>query len=244
MHNESRILVVDDEAGLRASLAANLELEGYSVVEASSGAEAIDLFRRESFDLVITDIRMPGISGVDAFREIRKIRPDAAVVLMTAFTLEGIIEEALGEGVYAIVTKPFSMEHLIRMVSRVIGQSPILVVDDAVDQATALVAALRSVGLRAEAAYDGPTAIETARRAGVDVCVLDLVMPGMDGVAVCEEILRADPTALIVAISGHAVPEQMHRLMRMGGYACLRKPIDTRELVRTIARARGSSRRA
>src|SRR4051812_14568141 len=117
----NRILVVDDEEGLRQSLAANLELEGYEVIEASNGYDAIELVERMPFDLVITDVRMPGINGVDAFREMRKLRPDIGVLVMTAFTLEKLVDEALGEGVYTVVTKPFAMDQLIGLVARVVG---------------------------------------------------------------------------------------------------------------------------
>lgn len=66
-------------------------------------------------------------------------------------------------------------------------------------------------------------------------------MPGMDGVETCEEIRRLDTSISVIAVSGHSVPKMMHRLMSLGGYTCLRKPFDMRELVRAIARARGDS---
>src|SRR4051812_37130854 len=116
MNERRRILVVDDEEGLRTSLAANLELEGYEVHEASDGARAIELVQAEDFDLVITDVRMPGIDGIDTFREIRKIRPGVAVVMMTAFTTERLIDKALDEGVYTVVTKPFAMDRIIELI--------------------------------------------------------------------------------------------------------------------------------
>lgn len=236
-----RILVVDDEEGLRQSLAANLELEGYEVVEASGGLQAIELVRKGDFDLVITDMRMPGLDGLDTFRALRKLRPAIAVVIMTAFSLEMLIEGALSEGVYTVVTKPFDIEKILALVARVMAGGLILVIDDDHEQATSMVQSLRDVGLRAEAVYDGASAVRFVREEGVDVCVLDLIMPGMDGVATCEEIRRLDGSIAVIAVSGHSVPGMMHRLMSLGGYACLRKPFDMRELVRAIARARGDS---
>lgn len=236
-----RILVVDDEEGLRQSLAANLELEGYEVVEAENGLRAIELVREGDFDLVITDIRMPGIDGLDTFRELRKIKPGLAVVMMTAFSLERLVAEALSEGVYTVVTKPFDIARIIDLIARALARCVVLVIDDSREQATSMVHALRAVGLRAEAVHDGASAVRFVRDEGVDVCVLDLVMPGMNGVQTYEEIRRLDASIAVIAVSGHSVPELMHQLMSLGGYTCMRKPFDMRELVRAIARARGDS---
>ncbi|HUS67503.1 MAG TPA: response regulator, partial [Kofleriaceae bacterium] len=76
------VLLVDDEEGLRTTLAANLELDGFDVVEAADGIEALAHARRRAFDLVVTDIRMPGMNGVDLFRAIRGLHPRVPVVLM------------------------------------------------------------------------------------------------------------------------------------------------------------------
>ncbi|MEP7121204.1 MAG: response regulator [Byssovorax sp.] len=236
-----RILVVDDEDGLRQSLAANLELEGYVVAEASGGRQAIELVRESDFDLVITDMQMPGLDGLDTFRELRKLRPAISVVIMTAFSLEMLVEGALTEGVYTVVTKPFDIAGILGLVARAVERRLVLVIDDNVDQAELMVLALRGVGMRAEAVHDGASAVRFVREAGVDVCVLDLIMPGMDGVQTYEEIRRYDGSMAVIAVSGHSVPEMMHRLMSLGGYACLRKPFDMREIVRAIARARGES---
>ncbi len=242
MKANNRILIVDDEAGLRTSLAANLELEGYQVVEAGDGARALELVREAPFDLVITDVRMPGMSGVDAFREIRKIRPGIPVVLMTAFALEELLADALGEGVYAVLPKPFAVDHVLALIAHVITGPLVLVVDDGVDQAAAIVAGLSAVGIAAMAAYDGESAVRLVQSENIDVCVLDLVMPGMDGVKTFEEIHRLDPSISVIAMSGHSVPRMMHALMSKGGYACLRKPFEIPELTRAIARSRGEAR--
>jgi two-component system response regulator HydG len=243
MKANNRILIVDDEAGLRTSLAANLELEGYQVVEAADGARAMELVQEAPFDLVITDVRMPGMSGVDLFREIRKVRPELPVVLMTAFAVEKLLADALGEGVYAVLPKPFAVDHVLSLIARVIAGPVVLVVDDGVDQATANVEGLRSVGIVARAVHDGESAVRLVGEGNVDVCVLDLVMPGMDGVKTFDEIHRLDPSISVIAMSGHSVPRMMHALMSRGGYACLRKPFEMPELTRAIARARGEMRR-
>jgi two-component system, NtrC family, response regulator HydG len=118
-----RILVVDDEEGPRGSLAANLKLEGHEVIEAHDGWEAIELAQQSHFDLMITDMRMPGLDGLDTFRELRKIQPGIVVVIMTAFTEEQRVDDALSEGAYAVVRKPFDPVRLFALIMDALGRA-------------------------------------------------------------------------------------------------------------------------
>jgi two-component system, NtrC family, response regulator HydG len=238
------ILVVDDEESVRMTLAANLELGGYEVTVAEDGQRAVELVANEAFDLVITDVRMPRRSGLDAFREIKRLRPGLAVIMMTAFTAEAVLDQAFAEGVYAVLHKPFSMERLLALIPRAIARGSVLVVDDSVDQAKTIVRMLEVMGVRAEAAYDGPSAVRRVQQNDVDVCVLDLVMPEMDGVATCEAIRRFDQSIAVVGISAHSVPDMIHKLASVGGATCLRKPFDGPALAKVIAQARAAAVRS
>lgn len=234
-----RVLVIDDEEGMRITLAASLELEGYEVVEARDGIQALELVRQQEFTLVISDIRMPGLNGVETFRELKRIQPELTVVLMTAFALEKLIEEAIAEGVYTVIHKPFSMDHLARIVARAVDSPAVLVVDDIPKVADSIVAVLREAGLSAHAVHDGRAAVQHVIERGIDVCVLDLVMPDQDGVTTCAQMRKLKKRVTVIAMTGHAVPEMVSAIMSKGGYACLHKPFDARELIHTIARARG-----
>ncbi|AGP32648.1 response regulator [Sorangium cellulosum] len=241
MQQVKRVLVIDDEEGMRMTLAANLELEGYEVVEARDGAHALELAERQAFTLVLSDVRMPGLNGVETFRELKRIQPELTVVLMTAFALEQLIEEAIAEGVYTVIYKPFSMDHLARVVARAVDAPAVLVVDDIPKVADSIVAVLRAAGLSAHAVHDGRTAVQHVLERRVDVCVLDLVMPDQDGVATCAQMRGLKKRVTVIAMTGHSVPEMVGAIMSQGGYTCLRKPFDARELIHTIARARGDA---
>ncbi|WP_437323165.1 response regulator [Sorangium sp. So ce381] len=236
-----RVLVIDDEEGMRVTLAASLELEGYEVVEARDGIHALELVRQQAFTLVISDIRMPGLNGVETFRELKRIQPELTVVLMTAFALEKLIEEAIAEGVYTVIHKPFSMDHLARIVARAVDSPAVLVVDDIPKVADSIVAVLRAAGLSALAVHDGRAAVQYVSERGIDVCVLDLVMPDQDGVTTCAQMRGLKRRVTVIAMTGHAVPEMVSAIMSKGGYACLHKPFDAHELIHTIARARGDA---
>jgi CheY-like chemotaxis protein len=236
-----RILVVDDEPSVLMTMAANLELDGFTVVEASSGEQALELFAAQPFDLVLSDIRMPGMSGLDLLRRLRELKSDAAVVLMTAFALESVVQDALGEGVFAVLPKPCDLKHVAATLFRAARRPLVLVVDDVRGEAESVAEALCSAGVSARAVFDGASAVAAVARGDVDVCVTDLVMPGMDGAELVDRIRDTAPQVTLIPFSGYSVPEMMSRAAARGSFVCLRKPVDPRELVRLIARARGAA---
>ena len=107
--DQRRVMVVDDDRGMRTTLEVIIEEEGFHVVGAGDGYGAIELAREGPFALILMDIRMPGMNGVDAYREIRKLIPDCTVVMMTGFSAEELVREALAEGAYAVIYKPFDV---------------------------------------------------------------------------------------------------------------------------------------
>jgi DNA-binding NtrC family response regulator len=244
MKDNVRVLVVDDEEGMRMTLAANLELEGYEVIEAKDGYEAIDLIQREPFSVVVTDIRMPGINGLDTYRAIKKLRPEVAVVMMTAFALERLVDEGIQEGVFTVLSKPFSVEHLLKVVERAARKRVVLVVDDMPPIAETMMASLVQSGLRAAAVTDGASAVQLVREGSVDVCVLDLVMPDQNGVETLKELRGLDPSVQVIAMTGYSVPDLVHHMMSLGAESCLQKPFSVDDLLRTIARVRGKAGKA
>ncbi|MBM4327191.1 MAG: sigma-54-dependent Fis family transcriptional regulator [Deltaproteobacteria bacterium] len=107
-----RLLVVDDEASMRELLQIMLSKEGYEVVLATSGEEAMDLYQKQRPDLVITDIKMPGMSGLDLIREIRAVDSLAAIIAITAYASADDAVRAVREGAYDYISKPFQVEDL------------------------------------------------------------------------------------------------------------------------------------
>lgn len=235
--SHQRILVVDDEVPLLMTLVANLELDGFDVMEAKSGEQALELVREHSFDVVLSDIRMPGMNGVDLCRQIRKVRPELPVILMTAFTGEGLVREAVDEGALMVIPKPFAIEHLIRMLFSAMHRPVVLVIDDSVEVAETMAAALHAAGLPARAVYDGQAAIAAFRAGDIGVCVVDMVMPGLTGPDVIEKIHAIDPGVVVIAVSGYDV-EELFRRISSHADAIMRKPIEPSDLLQAIASAR------
>ncbi len=244
MTTTKKILVVDDEHSLRITLAANLELEGFEVVEADSAEAALEVLKTSKFDLVLTDIRMPGMSGVDLFRQMRKLGMDAPVVLMTGFALEELIQGALAEGAYTVLPKPFDVGHAVETLTRAARTPTVLVVDDMEKVALSTAEALNASGVKVRAVMGGEQALEVVREGDVDVCVVDMVMPGMSGPEMIEKMRAVNPSVVVIAVSGEDVPDMIRKVASMGAHTFMRKPYPFPELIRAIALARGTAKTA
>jgi len=114
----ARILVVDDDGEMRALLVDVLGDEGYDVVEAANGAEALIRLRADSFAAIVLDKNMPGLSGLDLMPGLRVVCPETPVILITAFGDVATYMEAMEKGAYEYVFKPFRMEELLRILRR------------------------------------------------------------------------------------------------------------------------------
>lgn len=113
-----RILVVDDEEHVRTSLACWFREEGFDVATASSGREALATLVREGAEILLVDIKMPGMDGLELQRQVRELAPDATVIIMTAYAAVDTAVQAMKEGAYDYVVKPFEPESLSRLVRK------------------------------------------------------------------------------------------------------------------------------
>jgi two-component system, NtrC family, response regulator HydG len=120
MSEKSRILVVDDEESHRIMLRAVLQDQGYEVAEADDGRGAIRAIEQEPFDLILLDIRMKDMDGIEALTEIRKISPQIPVLMMTAYASVKTAVEALKAGAFDYLTKPLDVEELLILVEKAI----------------------------------------------------------------------------------------------------------------------------
>ncbi|MBD3315630.1 MAG: response regulator [Chitinivibrionales bacterium] len=116
----ARILIVDDEGKMRALLAMALDAEGYGVEEAVSAEEALAACNRQAFDVVVTDLRMPGQSGIDLVRHVKKVNPETECIVMTAYADAKSGIEAMRGGAFEYVAKPFEMDEMLLLVKHAV----------------------------------------------------------------------------------------------------------------------------
>lgn len=118
----TRILVVDDEEIVRESLTAWLEKDGYTLESAEDGPAALKLLRASTWSILLVDLKMPGMDGLEVLSHAKEIQPDTAVVIMTAFATVDTAVNAMKGGAYDYLVKPFDPEELSLMIQKIVEQ--------------------------------------------------------------------------------------------------------------------------
>ncbi|MFC1931776.1 response regulator [Chloroflexota bacterium] len=234
-NGKTNVLIVDDLRNIRLTLGGILEDKGHDVVTAEDGYQAIEAVRKTHFDAIFMDIKMPGINGVQTFREVKKIDPEAAVIMMTAYSVEDLVKEALEEGAYAVMYKPFEIDRVITIIEELLCERVlILVVDDQFADRETLKTMLEDKGYRVATARDGTEAIEMVGMKHYDIIFLDVRLPGMDGIQTFEQVKKIDSEATVIMMTGYTEEDLVKRAASTGAYTCLRKPFDMEKVVALV----------
>jgi CheY-like chemotaxis protein len=109
------ILIVDDNPSMATGLADVLEVKGFKVHAANSGAEALKILEDQHVDILLTDVRMPDMNGVQLYRATRKNHPALITILMTAYSADEIIQQGMKEGIKTVLSKPVNMEFMLSL---------------------------------------------------------------------------------------------------------------------------------
>ncbi|HEY6334606.1 MAG TPA: response regulator [Alphaproteobacteria bacterium] len=239
-----RIFIVDDDRDHAESVADVLMLHGYSVEVAFTGEDGISRFRAEEFDIVLMDVRLPGMNGVETFFELKKIRPQARVLMMTGFSVEQLVAQAVENGALGVLHKPFAIADLLETLERVKPRGMVLVADDDPDFASSIEPILFRNGYVVEIACDGEEALRKASRPGLSCLILDLRMPMLSGLEVYLK-LRAAATVLPTIFVTGFVGEECTTLAQVKEFTegLLIKPFDPADLLRAVRAAVSSRQR-
>jgi two-component system, chemotaxis family, chemotaxis protein CheY len=117
----TKILVVDDAAFMRMKAVKVLKEQGYEVVEAGTGAEAVDQYKKEKPDAVLMDITMPDVDGLTALKQLKEIDPGAKVTMVTAMGQQAIVMDALKSGALDFIVKPFDPARIMSAVEKMVA---------------------------------------------------------------------------------------------------------------------------
>lgn len=120
-HRKKRILVIEDDSEMQSLLKDFIEEEGYEVDSVEDGSQAFRKLAREAFDLIISDIRMPGLSGLDILPGLKKLQPRASIIVITAFGSEEAHRRAFERGAHAYLEKPIHLEELRILMHKMIS---------------------------------------------------------------------------------------------------------------------------
>ena len=229
------IFIVDDDRDFAESLSLVFEGKGYHVFLAHSGEEALEKIKEEKFDVIFMDIKLPGMNGVESFLEMRKMRPDTKVIMMTGYSLPQLIDEALENGAWGILKKPFDPQQAISMIEN-LNSGDILIVDDDEDFLNSLQNILIERGYRVCAVNSGQEAIRRLEQNNIQILILDLKMPIMHGLDVYYEMKKRDlliPTIIVTAYFEEE-GQSIASFMDMGVEDILVKPFDPSKLLEIL----------
>jgi DNA-binding NtrC family response regulator len=120
MADKPSILVVDDEETIRELLRDALEAKGFKVIAVPTGNEALEEAKKTPYTCVFLDIIMPGLNGLETFLALKKIDPKINVVLMTAYSVEELVKEALEKGAITCLYKPFKLKEIFDLLEKII----------------------------------------------------------------------------------------------------------------------------
>ena len=235
------ILIVDDDEDFAESLGEFLEIQGHEIVIAHSGEQAIKEYRANVFDIVFTDIRMPGMNGVEMFLQIKSLNPNAKVVVMTGFSESQLIDTAKQKGAAGILHKPFDMNIVKSLMVKAAADGIILIADDDDDFVTAMQELLQNEGYSVKVAQDGQQAVDHIMKEHIDLLLLDLKMPRRTGAEVCKLLQEQQklPTTIILTAYADEQSKQIAELQSMSVDTCLRKPVPPETLLQNIQLAMG-----
>lgn len=230
------ILVVDDDVDTCRNLSDILTDLGYRVNIAHDGFSALELVRRNAYDVALLDYKMPGMDGLTLYREIKKLRSGTVAIVVTAYAGGGTAEEALEAGAWRVLPKPVDFSKLLGLVGEAVGQPLVLVVDDDHDLCASLWDLLRERGYRVSVAHDEPHAAEQLKDTTFQAVLIDMKLPEGDGTTVFRLVRQSNPQARTVVITGHRaeVDQLVQRMVDEGADAICYKPFDIPRLLDTL----------
>ncbi len=240
-NNMTKILIVDDDKGFCVSMTDILEAKGYEVESENSGEAAIAKVKEESFDVILMDIKMPAMNGVEAFKQIKKISPKTAVIMITAYSLEDLIKEALQEGAFGVLRKPLDIDKLIEQIGLAKERGMlILITDDDPNTRETFKDVLEAKGYKVSTATTGEEAIERSKERPSDILFMDMKLSALNGLEAYLAIKEINPRVIAVIITGYyeETKDLVDKALEKGVYTFLQKPLDMDKVLELIEEIR------
>jgi two-component system response regulator HydG len=232
----SRVLIVDDDSDHAESLADVIEMRGHDVEIANSGEEALARSRVAEFDFVLLDVKLPGINGVETFLEMRKLRPTAQVMMMTGYSVEQLVAQAIEGGALGVLHKPFAAMQVLDLLTKVRQRGRVLVADGDAGFIATVVPVLELAGYEVDVAATGAEALDKMVSKDIDCLVLDLRLPVLSGAELYARLVQAGRAVPTVLVTGGDDEDADPRL-ESRSCGMLFKPFDPNTLLAAIGSA-------
>lgn len=232
------VLVIDDNTALTENLAEILEEFGAEVCQADSAEVALAQFEEREWSLVITDLRMPGIDGIELLSKLKERSPGTPVLVMTGYADRQTIARAHESGALAVVNKPLDLDAFLDLVGRVTAaEKRVLVLDDDLALVGNLTEVLSEIdGVLAHPATTMALARKLSTAIDFEVAVIDLRLPDGDGMVLAQDLLDAAHDCAIIILTGH--PEQLTEAASHERIVVLTKPVTMARLLECVRGAK------
>jgi len=259
-----RLLIVDDEEEFLISSSQALGRRGFLVDIALNGVTALEKIEENAYDAVVLDVKMPDIDGVEVFHQIHKSYPELPVLILTGHSSVDDAFQTSKEGIADYLSKPIEIDDLAKRISQAIystktkkicdedkfpliatdGPIRVMIVDDEIEFLDSLKDVFQRRKFEVTTAVNGENALESLRKELVDVVVLDVKMPGMDGLEVLRHMKKNFPSVDVILLSGHPSVDAALEGVRLGASEYLNKPPDVDELINAIRKLYNDQKRA
>lgn len=236
----TRVLIVDDNYSLAKTVSLILKQKGFDTIIANSGSDALSIATsNQNIDVVLMDIKMPVMNGVETLKKMKEMIPKAEVIMMTAYAVEDLIQEAIREGAYGVIYKPLDIEKSIELIGHAKEKSDgafILIVDDNPATLSTFKSILIRKGYQVLTSTDGINAIELSKKNNFDIIFLDLKLPTINGFETYLKIREINPEIIAVLITGHyeSKANLVEQALLASMYTCLQKPLDMSKVLPLI----------
>jgi len=251
-----RLLLVDDEEEFLLATSQALSRRGFEVSAAPNGVTALELVAEQPFDVIVLDVKMPDINGLEVFNQIRARIPGMPVIILTGHPSINDAFHTSKHGIADYLSKPVEIDELASKARLVVTESrrrvasskpsadttavteaiDVMIVDDEVELLDSLQRVFTRRNLNTVTADSGSSALAMLEERLVDVMVLDVKMPGIDGIDVLRRVKDKYPSIQVILLSGHPSVEAATEGIKLGASEYLKKPPDIEELVTTITR--------
>jgi len=235
----TKILVLDDEVKIRELVREALSAQGYDVTTVPTPDQAMDIIYRETFDLILLDIRLPGESGITVLKKIRSYGEKTPVVIYSGFVTPELETEARTFGANEVLRKDVGVMPLVEQIDKIVkaknrifhrtltgAKKSILIVDDEEEIRNVLKIFFKTKGYKILEAKSGEEAVKLVQSEDPGVVLLDINMPEMDGLATLKKLRDINAKLGVVMITGDQDDEKVKKAIALGAYGYVLKPFD------------------
>lgn len=245
--NTKTVLIVDDDKIIREQLEKELKRNFFRTFLAADGKTALETFAQEEIDILLLDIKLPDIDGLDVLKKVKEKKPNCEVIVITGFGTLEIAIQSLRRGAIDYIEKPIKMDELSTALGRaqeklaeneeLFCNSMLLVIDDEEDVVKPLKKFLEKEGYEVFSAYNGEDGLNIIENNKIDVIITDIKMGDMDGIEVLQEAKKLYQDIEGIMITGYSEQELAIKSLRAGAIDYIPKPVHLEELLISVKQA-------